>query len=194
MTLQDKDLQNQLDARLEQLPQVVKNAIMSADVEKRLRTLADTQKLHLDQWQILENEVMLTLLGFQQIENLEKNIKDEVGVSSDVAHTLAASANELVFEPIREELERQLEHPAAQAKEVSDVEAAQSEALGLQAKSDAAENAPPLAPLSVAPATPPSPVPDIKAARPSESSAYKPGEPSSVRAVVHDDPYRESPV
>ena len=191
MNPQDTDLQKALNERLNELPQVVRNAISSAGVEKRLRALADTQKLHLDQWQTLENEVMLTLLGFQQLTDLEKNIKNEVGVSDDVARTLTMSANEFVFEPIRQELERQLEHPAAQEKEVSDVEAARTQQLN-----ENKEAPPPSVPTipPVMPATPPAPLPEIKVVRPSESTAYKPGEPSSTRAVVHDDPYREPPV
>jgi hypothetical protein len=110
---QDKELQELFQKRLGELPQVVQNAIRSADVQKRLRNLADTHKLHLDQWQVLENEVMLTVLGFQQIDSLEKNIKDQVGVSEEIARALTESANQLIFEPIRAELERGLEHPEA---------------------------------------------------------------------------------
>ena len=168
------------------LPKIVQDAITSADIEKNLRALSDTQKLHLDQWQTLENEVMLTLLGLQQIESLEKNIKNEVGVTAEIAHGLAENINKIVFEPIRQELERQLEHPEAKEKEVSGVEAAKNAAL-------ASAEAPP-APPAVKPATPPSPAPDIKITRPSESTAYKPGETSAVRAAVHDDPYREPPL
>lgn len=201
MNPKDAKLQQELAERFRQLPQIVQDAIISADVEKNLRTLADTQKLHLDQWQILENEVMLTLLGIQQIENLQKNIKDQVGVSDEIAHDLAENVNKIVFEPIRQELERQLEHPDAQAKEVSDVEAARNQALaGASAPALEASTATPAPTLpaqpvapQVAPATPPQPAPDIKVTRPSESTAYKPGETSAARAEVHDDPYREPP-
>ena len=123
------DLQQQIQERFAQLPLVVQSAITSADVDRHLRELANTQKLHLDQWETLENEVMLTLLGIQRGEDLEKNIVSQVGVASDVALTLAESINRVVFEPIRQELERQLEHPDARAKEVSGVEAARDQAL-----------------------------------------------------------------
>src|ERR1700761_2951610 len=105
----DTDLQQQIADRFKQLPKVVQDAITSADVEKRMRELADTQKLHLDQWEALENEEMLTLLGFQPIDELEKNIKSEVGVTDEVAKALTESISKIVFEPIRGELERSLE-------------------------------------------------------------------------------------
>lgn len=189
-------LKQQLQQRFQELPSVVQSAILSVKVEDRLRGLANTHKLHLDQWEILENEVMLTLLGFQIIEDLEKNIQQQVQVSTNLAHTLAEAANREIFEPIRQELERQLEHPDAQAKEVSAVEAARDQALaGTQAPTAAPTPAAPVAAAPpVAPATPPAPTPEIKITRPSDSTAYKPGETSAQRAEVHDDPYREPPV
>lgn len=179
-----QELRQLIEERLASLPAVVQRAIASSDIQDHLRGLSTTYKLHLDQWESLEHEVMVTLLGIHPIEELEKNIASEVGVAADIAHVLAQSINEIVFEPIRQELERQLEHPEAQAKQVSDVDAARDQTLaGAQS---------PSAP-TVAPATPPAPAIDVKVTRPSESTAYKPGETSAVRAEVHDDPYREPP-
>ncbi len=188
----DINLNDALKERFLKLPKVVRDAITSADVEKRLRTLADTHKLHLDQWQVLENEVMLTLLGVEQIENLEKNIKSEVGVADDIAHALANDINTIVFEPIRAELERQLEHPEAKAEQVSGVEASRTQILGLE---DAAPVQTPPQPAvpAIAPATPPASPPSTTVVRMPASGAYKPGEASTVRKSVVDDPYREPP-
>ncbi len=171
--------------RLDELPLVVRNAITSASLETHLRDLASTQKLHIDQWQLLENEVMMTLLGFQRPEDFQQNIQARLGVTPEIAVSITSNVNSIVFEPIREELERQLEHPAAQEKEVSEIEEARTQQLG-------ENNVTP--PATITPATPPLPSSSIKVARPSESSSYKPGEPSSTRAVVHDDPYRVPPV
>ncbi len=183
----DSELEKALKERLQKLPEVVRDAITSADVEKRMRELADTHKLHIDQWQSLENEVMLTLLGVQPIESLEKNIQSEVNVPADVAKSLAADISKIVFEPIREELERELEHPDAKAAEVSGVEAARTQILGGEDK--------PAAPAvpAVLPATPPSEPPTGKIARAPVSESYKAGETSTARKSVHDDPYREPP-
>ncbi|HTR18538.1 MAG TPA: hypothetical protein VMH91_00975 [Candidatus Paceibacterota bacterium] len=164
MDPEEKDLDTRLQERFKQLPKVVQDAITSADVEKRMRSLADTQKLHLDQWESLENEVMLALLGFQPVEDLQKNIKSEVDVSDEVAATLASEVSKLVFEPIREELEKQL------------------------ATSNGASAMP-----AVLPATPPAPQNEEKAIRAPISESYKPGEVSNARKSVHDDPYREPP-
>src|SRR5262249_27999899 len=115
----DDEVKARLKEKFNELPKVVQNAITSADIQKQLRAVADNHKLHLDQWGILENEVMMTLLGFQESQNLAANIQSEVGVSAEDAAVLAVEINKIVFEPIRAELERGLEHPEAKAVELS---------------------------------------------------------------------------
>ena len=72
---QQTDTQAILKERFKELPRVVQNAITSADVRKRMRELADTHKLHLDQWETLENEVMMTLFGVLPVDELQANIE-----------------------------------------------------------------------------------------------------------------------
>ncbi len=175
------DLQTLLKERFAQLPKVVQNAITSADVQKRMRELADTHKLHLDQWEGLENEVMMTLYGVTPVDELQANIKKHVGVSSEISQILAGEISKIVFEPIRAELERELEHPDAKAADVSDVEAARSQVLSSEAIP------------TVLPATPPAEAPTGKIERAPVSESYKAGETSAARKSVHDDPYREIP-
>src|SRR3990167_3849991 len=105
---EEKEVDERLSARFLQLPKALQSAITFADVEKKLRGLSETHKLHLDQWQKLENEVMLALLGFQPVENLETNIKNEVGIAEEEAKALAGDIADTIFEPIRAELEKEL--------------------------------------------------------------------------------------
>jgi hypothetical protein len=179
-----------IQERFKRLPKVVQDAITSADVEKRLRALAETQKLHIDQWEKLENEVQMTLLGIRPVENLEKNIKKTVAVTDEIAKSLTDEISKIVFEPIRQELERQLDNPDARPEEVSGVEAAGKEAM--QAEKAPAASAEPAAP-PVAPATPPAPSNADKSQRSTISESYKPTQTSVDRKDVHDDPYREAP-
>jgi len=181
------DIQTTLKERFMELPRVVQNAITSADVRKRMRELADIHKLHIDQWETLENEVMMTLFGVLPIDELQANIQKEVGVPEEIAKELTENISKIVFEPIREELERELEHPDAKATGVSDVEAARTQILGSEDKPAA-----PVAP-AVLPATPPAEPPTGKIARAPVSESYKAGETSTARKSVHDDPYREPP-
>lgn len=201
--MEDKEYEELIKERFKLLPKVVQQAIVSADVDKQLRALADTHKLHLDQWRSLQNQVMLTLLAIENSEDLQKNLQAEVGVPEEVANALAADISTIVFEPIRQELERQLEHPEAKAEAVSAVESARQQALAGESAAGApaqpssqAQTAPAQAPPpapAIAPATPPQPKPEGAVVRAPISESYKAGEPSTARASVADDPYREPP-
>lgn len=161
--------------RFSSLPKIVQNAILSAGVETHLRTLAETHKLHLDQWQVLENQVMLTLLGFYPIEDLGSRIEHEIDLDHETANTLATDISKVVFEPIRAELAHELDAP----KEESPI-TSPPRPVGFSAS----------APV---PATPPPAPPVVKSLRAVPSGEYRPGEASTARASVDDDPYREAP-
>ena len=207
----DDELKKQLAAQFATLPPVVQNAITSADVEKELRSLATSHKLHIDQWQILENEVLMALFGIQPIVNLQKNLEHEVGMEPGAAQALAEDIMRIVFEPIREELERELGHPEAKEETLSDVEHVRDQMLAqnqvrssnfqISENENASSTGPAIqlgqqaAPIALLPkpGTPPPLPPTEKVIRMPASGAYKPGETSVARADIADDPYRESP-
>lgn len=208
--VEPQDLKEILKQRFKELPPPVQRAIVSEDISKNLRQLSDVRKLHLDQWEKLENEVMMALFGITPIDELQGKIQKELRVSAETSAELSAEISRIVFEPIRQELERELEHPEAKAKEVSGVEAARTQVLGNQPKADAASSVELRASTqdasnitssssqlaarsSVVPATPPPTPPTEKAIRAPSSGAYKTGKASSLRRDIADDPYREAP-
>ncbi len=181
-----------IQERFESLPKVVRDAILSADVQSHMRELAKKRNLHLDQWEALENEVQLTLLGVHHSENLPENIAESIGLSPEEATALAAEISALVFEPIRQELERQLEHPDAEATEETGVEQMRTQVLG----SSEAPTAPVQAPAApaaapIAPATPPPAPPTQKVERAQLPATYAPQVASHERKAIEGDPYRE---
>lgn len=186
MDQETAQLDKEMKERFTSLPKPVQDAITSADVEKHLRALADTHKLHLDQWDALESEVMLALLGFEPVADLAKNIESEVRLDTATAAALAADISRIVFAPIRGELERILEHPDARPQQQGGVGAVRDEVL---ARTDPAPTPPPTP--APAPATPPAPAPTQKVERAAISSAYAPGAPSHERKAIDGDPYRE---
>ena len=137
----DDKTQAQLKELFDQLPPPIQRAITSADVQKELRALATTHKLHLDQWEKMENEVLMALFGLKPIEDLEKNIQTELKVSNETAIELAGDISAIVFAPIRDELERELEHPEVKEKELSGVETARANVLQEAAPGDMSASA-----------------------------------------------------
>lgn len=196
------EYEKQLTERFASLPKVVQDAITSADVQKHMRDLAETHKLHIDQWQVLENNVMLTLLGFQPVAELPHHLQKDLSITPELATELTNSISNIVFAPIRGELEQMLDHPTAVQQAESALESVTAAALTEEARvgsQDATASAepPPAAPPAdatpkggVAPATPPPPAPVQKADRGSISSSYI-SAPSHERKTIEGDPYRE---
>lgn len=183
----DVNLEEELKTRFLELPPTLQDAITSADVDERLREISTSNKLHLDQGQKLENEVMLALLGIQGLDKLEENIKNEVGVPAETANALANDIAEKIFLPIREKLEQELgDKPEAGSQEPvatnsNSVSPASATGYELQATSSA-----------VLPATPPPPPKTERAIRAPVSESYMSQTPSHERKAIDGDPYREA--
>lgn len=195
--LTDKELQEKLDQRFQELPKVLQDAIHSADIQAHMRMLADQHKLHFDQWQLLENDVMLTLFGFQEPEDLAMHFKEDLGVDQAIADSLAEDVSNIVFAPIRAELEKDLQF-AVESQTLEENGSDHTAATkvptegAVAAEHPLAQIVPAVAPIL--PGTPPPPPPEGKAVRAPVSAAYQAGEKSAERRAVADDPYRESPV
>jgi hypothetical protein len=202
--MDEKELQQQLAGRFKELPKSVQQAILSSDIEGHLRALAETHKLHLDQWALLENEVMLTLLGFEQAEDLAKNIAHEVGVQEDVAEALAADVSKVVFAPIHAALEQKIPDPVAVETAEKAIEVREPAPASVPAAPEVTtavekttpetttpSDPPKTQPTPVTAATPPAPAPEKKVERAPISASYGGSLPSHERPTIEGDPYRE---
>lgn len=174
--IEEKEFSAKLEARFKELPKALQDAITSADIANKLKELSETHKLHLDQWQKLENEVMLALMGFQRAEDLSENIKHEVGVPPETADMLAGDIAETIFLPIRENLEKELGVPPDSGRE-----SPEENNVGISQTPSSA----------VRPATPPAPPPLERAVRAPLQPSYGPQDGSQERKEVAGDPYRE---
>ncbi|MFZ2593862.1 MAG: hypothetical protein WAX38_03770 [Minisyncoccia bacterium] len=87
------------------LPKIVQDAINSSDLTGKMRKLAEKHKLHLDKWSILEDEITFALFGITPPENLVGSIQKELGISMEEAIAINNDAVEIIFEPIRLQLQ-----------------------------------------------------------------------------------------
>lgn len=218
----DQSFQDIVDARFKELPPVLQEAITGAHVQDHMQKLAKKHELHLDQWQKLENQVVLTLMGLASAEGLRDAIKHKVGVTDAVADELAEAIALEVFDPVRKELERTLSHPSAKAEEGTPIEDLTDEIMraskmGAVAPADPeiepVADLPSIAPDMATPITPgaPTTTPVTPTATPAPpataepvapkptvtrapiSDSYTPGNLSNERKDVHSDPYRIAP-
>ena len=163
---QSSEIEAAIQERFASLPEAVRNAVADESVEKKLRALASKYKLHLDQWVVLENEIMMTLIGLEEPENMAKNVAKEVGTDEETAQKIVNDIAREIFTPIREKLQGSLTR----------------EPLTRESKK-----------VSHTPETPKETEPGKKEkTRPSDSTEYRSGQTSTERLDVQDDPYRES--
>lgn len=169
----------QIAARFAELPKIVQDAITSAQIEKHMREISREHQLHLDLWGLLENQVMLTVMGVQRAEDLARNVSLAIGVDDATAKSIAEDISRIVFNPIRLELEHKLAEIETPPK---------TAASAAPNGSDPDEQAAAIAPIAPVPAPP-----ETRSKRASLSDSYTPGATSSTRKDVESDPYREPP-
>lgn len=188
------DVQKIIQERFEQLPEQVRTAITSTRMNEQLREMEKKYGLHVDQWAVLENQIMLTVLGLADVSTMVDDIVAEVGIDKEKARTIVDDVALNIFKPMREELERELDNPDAKEKHVSGIEAARDEILsheGKPASADASKESVATNGQATSPTVPIAPAPVARGEAP---AAYKPGMLSTERKEVHNDPYRESPM
>ena len=170
--------------QFEELPESVQAAVEDAGVEKKLRALSEKYKLHLDQWVLLENEIMLTLLGLAEPEDMVANVAKEVGIDKELAQKIVNDIAVQVFGPIRAQLQGTLRREGDRRETVEvpimggTNEQKRREAIDTLLKKKTPEQD--------------ANTTDAEKTAPTDSAAYAPGQNSMERSNVQDDPYRES--
>lgn len=85
----------------QKLPQEVRDAVTASDLPSKMKTIADSHSLMLDQTGILQNEILFVMLGLEPSNNFINNISDELGIKKDKAEKIADDVNNLIFKPIK---------------------------------------------------------------------------------------------
>ncbi|MBY0294287.1 hypothetical protein K2Q08_03075 [Patescibacteria group bacterium] len=183
--------QNKIQQRLAELPQDVRDAVLSAQLGERLRAIGQKHSLHIDQIGVLEDEVMLVMLGFFEPEELNNQIATQLRIPAQDASAIVQEVNEQIFLPIRESMKRFSESKrtpkaiveATEVRPVSIVEPQQN-----------------LAPVSPTPVestnipirvVPPSPAPDVPPPPPMPNAEKMLTETTIAKPGYKNDPYRE---
>lgn len=180
----DDNVKTLIEQHFNALPQVVRDAIESGHIDEKFKGLAAKYHLHYDEWQKVENLIMLTVLGLSPAEDLVKDITAQTSIGPERADSLVDDVSLSVFKPIHDEMQRQLGHPEAQDEQADDVEKLRRSAIAAESESER------LGPVG----TPPAPPPAEQAIRAPTTGAYKPGGTSAERTGkegVAADPYRE---
>jgi hypothetical protein len=171
----------ELESIVDGLHPVIKESIRSVKTSEFLQTLVKKYRFSLDKFNSLEAIVLMVLTGAITHEEMVETLVGELGIDAGTAAPLAEDLNRGIFIPIREEIERQLDHPDAKEKEGTPIEDMTAEIL--KTVSDG------------------SPTPTTTSTGPQQDTvitpggtSYHAGTPSTARKDVHNDPYREQPL
>ncbi|MBY0472954.1 hypothetical protein K2Q00_01540 [Patescibacteria group bacterium] len=120
--------QNQIEQRLAELPQDVRDAMLSAQLGENLRAIGQKHGLHIDQVGVLEDETMLVMLGFFEPEDFNNQLIAQLRISPADAEAITQEVTQQVFLPIREsmkaftESKRKIMSEPAQVRPIGSVE------------------------------------------------------------------------
>lgn len=89
--------------RLEELPEDLKEAILTVGFLDRLKRVQKVSLLHIDQAGILEDLVFKVILGDIKSEDFPQIVATSMYLSNDEATALATTIDQEVLQPIREE-------------------------------------------------------------------------------------------
>ena len=108
-------MQKEYEKYLIELPEQVQLAVANAKVEEKLRKLAKDYHLHLDKWAILEEEIMLTVVGKKEGSQMSANISAATGVPLPIAQKMVDDIAISIFKPIHKELQDVIENKKERA-------------------------------------------------------------------------------
>ncbi len=102
----DEETKNIIKEQLDTLPSVVQDAILHSGWQEKIRQIGKKYSLHIDQVGVLENQTFTVMLGLEDPVDFEKKMVADLGLTSLIASQLSMEINELIFKPIKMELQK----------------------------------------------------------------------------------------
>lgn len=96
------DLKQQLSDRFQQLPPLLKEAIVSSDLPIKIKEIVAKNHLLLDQAAALEGEIMVVLFGLSTPQKLQQVLISELHLGPEQAQSVLADINQNIFFKVRE--------------------------------------------------------------------------------------------
>jgi hypothetical protein len=155
----EQDLAKQVQKRLAELPEDVRKAVQSAELEKKIQDIGKKNVLHIDQAADLEDETLLVMLGFNDPAELSKKIMERLNLDDARSKKIATDITEEIFLPIRESMKKFTKQRAKEEPIISGVKAPPAQvSLPAIPKSPGVPAVPmPEASVAAKPPTPPAP-------------------------------------
>lgn len=100
----NQEIEKLIQDQFQSLPESIQKVITESRWENKVRNLAKRYHLHIDQETDIENQTLLTMLGFEVPEDFVKNLIENANLHDDEAEVIAKEIDRDVFQMIREQL------------------------------------------------------------------------------------------
>jgi uncharacterized protein YciI len=171
----DNELEKQIQARFEELPEDVQKAIQSEDIEKKLTAIGTKHQLHIDQLGALGDETRMVMMGFVDPGEFAQGIAQQLNLDQAKAVAVANDVSTELFVPIRESMQQYMDERALQETLIQQVKTPipeQEEKSVVMPSQVAKTSSLPVAASSALPSTPSTtstPTPTVPTMTPSSS-------------------------
>lgn len=160
----EEDIAKQIEERLAQLPEDIREAVLASDFDEKVLAIGKAHNLHIDQSQLLGNEIYVVMLGMADMADFVGNVAAQVRVSEEEAEKIATDVGAQIFAPIRESLKKMYEGGGEEAANPLPQNPPEASTKSVVIPSSiAAEKTPVQAQNPVTPAAPISPKPPVPA-------------------------------
>jgi hypothetical protein len=102
--MQEKNIQNIINERMSQLPEVVRNEITNGDWEEVVRKIVEDNGLLIDQGLVIEKQTLFMMLGLENPKNYTKKIKKLANLSNETAVNIAYEIDEKILQKIKRKI------------------------------------------------------------------------------------------
>jgi hypothetical protein len=104
-----------LEERLAQLPEDVRNAVLSVEWEGKVQAIGQKHRLHIDQVGALGDLTLMTMIGMVNLSDYPSQMAQQLNIPASDAEAITKEVGDEVFMPIRESLKK-LSSPTNPAK------------------------------------------------------------------------------
>ncbi len=161
----ENDLAAKIETRIAELPENIRQAIQSTDLDMRIQAIGKKHQLHIDQIENLGQEIYLTMLAFADPNKFIDSMQEQLNIAKEKAETISVDVNNEIFMPIRDSMKQFAEEQAIlnAATQIHTPSAAQESALSvtpssklppLEPRSTPSQSTPTITPAPAAPIVP----------------------------------------
>jgi len=108
-----------LEEKFQTIPNKVKEAILSTEVNQKLQDIVDEHRLQFDEGEELTKEIGYIMLGLKNPKDFIKNIQIATNLDKVTAEKIAEEVNERIFKEIKDAL-KEIHKEKALAEEIED--------------------------------------------------------------------------